>query len=52
MKETLDKEREEFSLKLKRQTRRITDLEIKDKHQQNEVRQESSPVAINIENQP
>ena len=38
MKETLDKEREELSLKLKRQTRRVTDLEIKEKHQQKELR--------------
>ncbi|CAH3181932.1 unnamed protein product, partial [Porites lobata] len=36
MKQTLDKEREEFSLKLKRQSRRVSDLEIKDKQQQNE----------------
>ena len=41
MKQTLDKEREEFSLKLKRQSRRVSDLEIKDKQQQNEVREES-----------
>ena len=49
MKQTLDKEREEFSLKLKRQTRRVRDLEIKDKHQQNEVRYESRTAAINRE---
>ena len=38
MKETLEKEREEFSVKLKRQSRRVSVLEIKDKRQQNEVR--------------
>ena len=32
------KEREEFSLKLKQQSRRVSDLEIKDKRQQDEVR--------------
>ena len=49
MRKTLDKEREEFSLKLKRQSRRVGDLEIKDKRQQNEVRYESKSVKINKE---
>ena len=40
MKDTLEKEREERkadAVKLKKQTRKVRDLEMRDKHQQKEV---------------